>query len=52
MFPEFCTSFYGPHSDACLRSVWSGTNCLDAGARNPDNLPPAEIVKLEKIDLR
>ncbi|XP_078486601.1 uncharacterized protein LOC144745010 isoform X3 [Ciona intestinalis] len=52
VFPDNCTSFYGPHSIECLITIWEEVDCKVKGYRHPGNLTTADVDALKNSALR
>ena len=42
---------YGPHSEACVHSLWNDAGCFDEGYMNPTNLSSYLISSLNNMTL-
>nr|XP_026693802.1 uncharacterized protein LOC113474930 [Ciona intestinalis] len=51
VFPENCTSYFGPHSIECLISIWEEVDCKVKGYRHPNNLTTDDINSLGILNL-
>ncbi|XP_078486413.1 uncharacterized protein LOC144744923 [Ciona intestinalis] len=49
VFPEFCDTYYGPHSVECLTTIWQAKGCLSEGTKAPDKLDTAEKNALDLL---
>ena len=46
-FPKGCNTYDGPHSVACISSIWEMVGCLSQGASHPMQLSGADLSVLE-----
>ncbi|XP_077971339.1 uncharacterized protein LOC120346538 [Styela clava] len=51
-YPETCTNLDGPHTDACLISLWLIAGCSQEGTRHPQSLASAQREELNSMSLR
>ncbi|XP_078487544.1 uncharacterized protein LOC144745384 [Ciona intestinalis] len=49
--PNTCDSHNGPHSVACLTTIWESKGCLSEGTKAPDKLNTAEKEALDLLNL-
>ncbi|CAK8694061.1 unnamed protein product [Clavelina lepadiformis] len=52
VFPDNCTSYYGPHSPDCLKEIWEEKGCVKEGHKFADNLTSGENATLTSMNLR
>jgi len=51
VFPSGCENYYGPHSIACLVTMWEEIGCLDEGEAHPNKLKPEDLMRLNLKNL-
>ncbi|XP_078487489.1 uncharacterized protein LOC100175212 isoform X3 [Ciona intestinalis] len=51
VFPENCTTFYGPHSMECFTNLWYINGCLVEGTKDPLKLDQEEKETLDSLTL-
>nr|XP_039272236.1 uncharacterized protein LOC120346535 [Styela clava] len=52
VYPANCTNYYGPHSIACLETIWGTALCLSDGYKYPENRTEDELKNLDAKNLR
>ena len=51
-FSDSCHSYIGPHSTACLSTMWLQTGCVDGGQGSPSNMETFYLDKLKSQNLQ
>jgi len=51
-FPYGCQHYRGPHSPACVVTIWREVGCVDDGWKHPSNLTTEQWDILNNMDLR
>lgn len=51
-YPSNCTKYYGPHSLACLESIWEYAHCIPEGHAHPTNISSSELIRHDSMNLR
>lgn len=52
VYPENCTKYYGPHSIACLVTMWEAATCLPQGYKYPEKLSSSRVDELDTWNIR
>ncbi|XP_039272238.2 uncharacterized protein LOC120346537 [Styela clava] len=52
IFPKNCTNYYGPHSIACLETIWISAKCLSEGTKYPEKRNPSDLSRLDNLNIR
>jgi len=52
VFPEFCTTYTGPNTEACAETIWTTTGCIADGLNYPGSLSGAEMMVLLAMNIR
>ena len=52
VLPQGCNNIDGPHSLACLSSIWSEGGCTDEGRKNPSILTQDEVNVLRDLSIQ
>ncbi|XP_078487541.1 uncharacterized protein LOC144745382 [Ciona intestinalis] len=51
VFPQNCSTYYGPHSVDCLATVWESKGCLSEGTKAPVKLDTSERDILDVLNV-
>nr|XP_039272237.1 uncharacterized protein LOC120346536 [Styela clava] len=52
IYPKNCTNYYGPHSIACLETVWISAKCLSDGTKYPEKRNSSDLSRMDNLNIR
>ena len=52
VLPNQCQNYTGPHTTACLSSIFADSGCLQVGHGNPNNLTSTVEEQIATLNIR